>query len=241
MSVSHPASGPHDHEDVPAGMWPVLMIAAALAVAAAVAVGLAIRAHAPVANKGSGVAVVQTRAVPAFTGVDLAGANDVVIRVGRPRSVVVRGDDNLVARIATRVNEGILEIANRGSVKTVAPTSVTVTAPALTSAVLSGTGAVTVLGVRAPAFVVRVPGAGVVRVSGRTQRLDASIQGAGDALLDGLVARDAVAVIEGSGRIRVHATRALRATVDGVGAIDYAGHPRRVTRSVTGTGTIAPL
>src|SRR5262245_51190311 len=52
---------------------------------------------------GSGVAATQARSVAPFTGVDLAGANNVVIRVGAKQSVVVHADDNLLRRVTTRV------------------------------------------------------------------------------------------------------------------------------------------
>ena len=35
--------------------------------------------------QGSGVAATQTRAVPSFTGLDLAGSNEVTVVVGAPR------------------------------------------------------------------------------------------------------------------------------------------------------------
>ena len=45
---------------------------------------------------GSGVPVTQTRDVASFTSVELAGSNNVVVRVGASQSVVVKADDNLM-------------------------------------------------------------------------------------------------------------------------------------------------
>jgi hypothetical protein len=44
--------------------------------------------------------------------------------------------------------------------------------------------------------------------------------------------------VPGSGRLQVHATDKLRASVAGSGAIFYRGNPSSVTQSVTGSGTI---
>ena len=54
------------------------------------------------AGTGSGVASTQARSVAPFTGVDLAGSNNVIVRVGARRSVVVHADSNLLSRVTTR-------------------------------------------------------------------------------------------------------------------------------------------
>lgn len=61
---------------------------------------------------GSGVPASETRNLPPFDGIELAGSNNVAIRLGREQSVVVHADDNLVARITTRVSGGKLVIGD---------------------------------------------------------------------------------------------------------------------------------
>ena len=58
------------------------------------------------ATEGSGVAATQAREVAAFQSIDLAGSNNVVIRVGEKQSVVVKADDNLLDRVTTEVQLG---------------------------------------------------------------------------------------------------------------------------------------
>lgn len=189
--------------------------------------------------EGSGVAVTVTRHVPAFRAVDLAGSNNVTVHVGRRRMVVVRADANLVTRVTTTVRAGELVVGNHGSFTTKAPMNVEVTVPRLDMATLSGSGVVTVVGVQTSRFTARLPGAGALTVTGKVGQLDADLGGFGDVRLQGLEARDAVASVSGSGRLQVRALRSLRASVSGTGAIVYSGNPRTVTRSVTGTGSIA--
>ena len=98
--------------------------------------------------RGSGVPATQTRDVPAFDGVELAGGNNVVIRVGGKQSVVVRADDNLLDRVTTRVQSGTLVVGNTpGSVTTKSPMSVVVTVPTLSELTLAGGGNIVVDGV----------------------------------------------------------------------------------------------
>jgi hypothetical protein len=190
-------------------------------------------------TKGSGVTATQTRNVPAFTGVDLAGANNVTVHVGGPQRVVVHADDTLLRRVTTVVRDRRLVIGNTaGSFSTTSPMSVDVTVPSLDSATLSGSGVVTVDGLHATRFTVDVPGNGVVRVSGRADRLNATLGGSGDVELQDLMARDVTALVAGSGRLQVHATGSLDAAVSGVGAISYTGSPSKVSQKITGTGSI---
>jgi hypothetical protein len=190
---------------------------------------------------GSGISATQVRHVPAFAAVELAGANDVAVRVGPKRSVVVEADDNLLAKVTTQVRGGTLVIGNRpGSWTTVSPMHVEVTVPSLRAVRLKGDGVVSVDGLAARTLTVSLPGDGLVRASGRVGSLDVALPGSGDAELAGLVARDVRAVVSGSGRVAVTATGALDAAVSGTGAVVYGGHPARVTTRVTGTGAVVP-
>jgi hypothetical protein len=189
-------------------------------------------------TRGSGVAATATRDVAPFTGVELAGSSNVNVAVGGQQRVVVRADDNLIQRVTTRVNDGTLVIGTRGSFSAKTPMIVDVTVPKLNKAVLAGSGIVAVEGVRGRTFTALTPGSGILRVSGSVDRLGASLEGSGDMQLADLVAVDATAVVSGSGRILVHATESLDASVSGSGAIFYGGNPASVTRDVTGSGAI---
>jgi hypothetical protein len=187
---------------------------------------------------GSGVAASQTREVSEFAAVDVAGASRVSIRVGQPRTVVVRADDNLLELVTTDVRDGVLVISESDSFDTETPLRVDVTVPVLDELRLSGAGVMTVAGVDARRLVVSVPGAGSVHVAGSTRRLEADLAGVGELDLADLVATQADVTVSGSGVARVHVTGALDALVSGTGAVVYRGGPARVTRTVTGTGAI---
>lgn len=188
--------------------------------------------------QGSGTRATQSRTVPAFTGVELAGSNVVAVHVGGKQTVAVSGDDNLLDRVTTQVRNGNLVIDNHGSFRTSAPMSIEVTVPTLAALTLSGSGTVVVDGVRGSSLMVRAPGSGAITVSGAVDRLDANLSGSGDLQLRGLTARDVEATVSGTGKLEVDATGTLEATVSGTGAIFYSGNPASVTRSVTGTGAI---
>lgn len=187
---------------------------------------------------GSGVAASEIRTLPAFTAVDLAATNEMTVQVGEPQQVLIRADDNLLDKVVTQVRAGVLVVSDGGSFATRSPMSVIVTVPSLRSATLSGTGQLTVTGVAATTFTARLPGTGTLVVSGRTERVDASVSGDGALTLESLLARDATVAVGGTGSVTIHVTGSLDATVSGTGAIVYTGHPVTVTKNITGDGAI---
>jgi len=222
-------------------LLPALILALVVAAAAVALVDRFDRSGSstPAADRGSGVAAVQTRPVSPFTGVELAGANNVVVHVGGPQSVVVRGDDNLLDRVTTEVQSGTLIVGNTsGSFSAKRPMRVDVTVPKLIAVTLPGSGNIVIDGVDAQSLSVILAGAGTVTASGTAERLDVTIGGSGTAQFRQLVARDVHAVVSGSGSIFVTATARLDATVSGTGSIVYSGDPASVTKNVTGTGAI---
>lgn len=190
--------------------------------------------------RGSGVAASDTRTLPPFSSVELAGANNVSVQVGAPQSVVVHADDNLIGNIRTTVRSGALVVETTGSFSTRAPMRVFVVVPELTSVDLTGSGTMIVEGVDSSSFTADLPGSGTMRVAGRTDHLQASLPGSGQLDLHGLLARAVEVQLSGSGEIHVHAADSLDAEVSGSGSVGYAGNPSHVTRSVTGSGAVEP-
>jgi hypothetical protein len=188
--------------------------------------------------RGSGIAATQSRVVPTFTSVDVAGASEVTVRVGSEQAVVVSADDNLIELVTTAVQSGTLVVGTNGSFTTERPVTVELTVTQLDAVTLSGSGMVTVAGVEAEQLTVGVPGSGLLSISGTAERVDVSLAGSGDIRLQDLVAGDVAATLSGSGRMQVHATRSLDASVSGTGVIVYGGNPGDVTQNITGTGAI---
>jgi hypothetical protein len=190
-------------------------------------------------SKGSGVAATQTRQVAPFSSVELAGANNVVIRVGEKQSVVVKADDNLLNRVTTHVKSGALVIGNTpGSLTAKSPMSVEVNVPSLNALALTGSGNIMVSGIKTQSLTVTLSGSGNLFGSGTATSLDITVSGFGNARFTQLDADNVHAVVSGSGTIFVTATQSLNASIAGSGTIMYAGNPQDVTKSVTGSGAI---
>ena len=190
--------------------------------------------------QGSGVAATSTRALPNFSGIDLAGSNNVTVVAGARQSVVVHADSNLLSHVTTQVKAGTLIIGDVGSFTAKSPMYVEIGVPSLAGLNLSGSGNITVTGIRASRLTVTLPGSGDISASGSVAQLNISIDGSGDAQFSGLIASNVDAIVSGSGRIFVTATHSLDAKVPGSGAILYSGNPSHVTTSITGSGAVTP-
>jgi hypothetical protein len=215
--------------------------AAVLAIAAIVAIATvrSDEASSSSPTRGSGGSVTDRREVAPFASVELAGANSVMIHVGQPLSVAVKGDDNLVDRVTTVVRAGRLVIDNTGNFTTKAPMHVAVSVPRLDSVKLGGAGTVTVDGVTSADFSAELAGDGTLVISGTAKVMTAVLAGTGTLDLQDLVATNGTAQLQGTGTIRIHATSTLDATLTGTGTILYRGDPT-VTIHDTGTGAVAP-
>jgi len=218
------------------------LIAGLTAVLVLAMIGLAVLVHGGGSSingiQGSGAAVTQARTVGGFTGLDLAGSNNVTVIVGAPQSVVVHADSNLINHVTTGVVAGTLVIGDTGSFTPRAPMSVDVSVPSLTALTISGSGQISATGISAAQLAVTVSGSGQLQAAGTATRLDVAISGSGRAQLSQLTARDVHAVVAGSGLIQVTATTSLDAAIPGDGTIVYGGNPPQVTTSVTGSGSV---
>jgi hypothetical protein len=192
------------------------------------------------AGTGSGVAATQARSVAPFTGVELAGDNNVIVQVGARQSVTVHADSNLLRRVTTRVRSGRLVIGTTaGNLSAKSPMFVAVRLPSLDGLRLQGDGNISATGIDSRSLTVALPGNGNIDATGTTTKLDVTITGEGTALLRQLIVRDATAALSGDGSIMLTATRSLTAMVSGTGTVLYGGNPPSVTKRVTGSGTIS--
>jgi len=189
-------------------------------------------------TKGSGRVVTETRSVGSFTSIDLIGAATVDVFVGKPASLTIRGDDNILPLIRTDVSDGALVVSSKHSYSSRHDLRLEIRTPALDAVTLTGAGTFSVGGIHSNAFSLDLSGTATMILAGTTGTLDAKLSGTGTADLGDLVAQDAHASLSGTGTLRVHATGSLDATVSGVGSIVYSGRPRHVKTHVSGVGTI---
>ncbi len=147
-------------------------------------------------ERGSGTAASETRTMDAFHAVSASQGVRVTVSAGSAATVVVSGDDNLLAHITTEVRDGTLEIAISGSVETSQDLRAEVTAPGKIDAISVGSGAtLDTDDLQAAALTVDVSSGATLRAGGTAQSLDLSVDSGSTADL-----RDVTAT---SGQVRL--------------------------------------
>lgn len=218
-----------------------LAVAIALCGASGCSVGTIIMQDAQPTVQGSGKRASETRTVPAFRRIDLAGSGKLTVTAGAPQKVQVEIDDNLLPLVTTKVENGTLRIGTKGGYRSERGLRVTVMAPVVEGVAITGSGSAAITGVSGPRFAAAVSGSGSIEASGSADAATATIDGSGSVQLQNLRARSATVQIAGSGRIEVNATDSVAASIAGSGDIAYAGNPKTVTKSVAGSGRIRSL
>lgn len=188
---------------------------------------------------GSGNRVTQARPAGDFTRIIADDAMDVEIRIGPSAAIELEGDDNLIGRIRTDADKGVLHLRVEGSYRVRRPMVARITMPRLERVDLEASGDARITGLDGGRLALVGSGSGSFDAEGRVDSVDVSIEGSGDANLEDLRAAAARIEIDGSGNARANVTDSLVATVNGTGDILYRGAPRSVVQDVNGTGRIS--
>jgi hypothetical protein len=193
-------------------------------------------------SERSGPVQVQTRELPQFNAIDMEGAAAIEIVVGSPNSVQIEATEKVLDRIETQVRDGTLYIRSRA--KNWLPSregrhvSVRITLPELQVLRLGGGHRASIEGFAGGESQIKVEGAAQIQASGHLDMLKVHLAGAGTANLANLKSVNTHVTVDGVGRVVVHTSETLDATMNGMGAIHYLGNPREVRTRMNGLGSI---
>src|SRR5579872_2384694 len=186
---------------------------------------------------GSGNARTETRNVPAFSAVEIAGSIDADIAIGPESRLEITGDDNIVPLVTSDVQGDRLEIGTRKSFRTSVHLIAKITMPRLTGIGLTGSGDITAHGVQSDHLGVTLSGSGTIRADGTAHEVEVDLIGSGTVALDQLTAESASVSVSGSGGVEIAASKALDVSITGSGDVTYRGDPE-LKKRVTGSGNV---
>lgn len=191
-------------------------------------------------TRGSGVSGSETRTVEAFTAIDVHNAITVTVDVGRDLHVEVTGDDNVVPKVRTQVEDQTLHIDLPGSVSTELPLTVKIETPSLVELDLAGASIAAVRGLSGDRFDVEVSGASTADLTGQVDTLEADLSGASTLRAATLSAKSANVESSGASTAEVHVTENLDADASGASKIRYHGQPGNVHVEDSGASKVEP-
>lgn len=199
------------------------------------------------AAPAQGAGTTRSFAVADFTGVELAGADDVDVRIGNSFSVRAEGPSDVLDRLDIRRDGSVLRVGRKrdGSwtISRGQGVKVYVTMPAIDRASLAGSGNLSVdrvsgdefkgslagsgnlrvAGMQAREAEFEIAGSGNVTAAGQVDKLEIDIAGSGDVAASGLTATEAKIAIAGSGDVAAKVTRHAKVSVMGSGDVTLTG------------------
>jgi hypothetical protein len=208
----------------------------------------------------------EDRHLSGFNAVSVAGSFDVYITQGSTESVKVEAASDVIDRIVTEVEGGVLKIYiknnngfnwNWGKKKMIVYVSI----KNVNAVSLAGSGDVYFKnGLRAPSLKLKltgsgdltgkvdvkslessISGSGDITVSGRAENSSVSVVGSGDFTGQNLTTTNTTVKVAGSGDARVNAADKIEASVVGSGDVHYTGAAKNISSSKAGSGSVSRM
>ncbi|MDP1980875.1 GIN domain-containing protein [Undibacterium sp.] len=182
----------------------------------------------------------QTRNLPTFKSIKTRSAFSLVVEVGKAQSVQIKGSERFINNVTTEVigDELVISYKEKNSVKISDNSQVTISIPELSKFKMEGAGKTVLNNLSGTHFALSYEGAGLLVANGKVKTFTLRAEGVGLVETKDLVAEQVDARIEGVGSVSVNARDSLNATVQGIGSLTYYGHPRNVSKSVEGIGSV---
>jgi hypothetical protein len=207
-----------------------------------------------------GAGSTRTFAVDGFRQIELAGSDDVDVRVGPGFTVRAEGEPADLDRLKVTKEGDTLKLRRRnasGLFSGGKAIKLFVTLPQLDGATIAGSGDMTIDRVAGRGFKgvsagsgsfaigqlavdsadFSIAGSGNVKAAGQTKALKLSVAGAGDLQASGLTAASADVSIAGSGSVRARVAGSAKVTIMGSGDVDL-GPDARCQSTQMGSGTV---
>lgn len=191
--------------------------------------------------KGNGNIKVEERNTGKFTGIKLSCSADLIISQGST-SVKVKADENLLNKITTTVNDGVLEIdVKKGGCRFMTVLEVYVSVPNLEIIKGNGSGDITFKGTfKANELYISNSGSGDIEADFEVTNLELKMNGSGDIELKGINGTFKVSN-SGSGDLEAEDLKLTECFVKnyGSGDIELSGKTNNLTINVAGSGNVS--
>ncbi len=191
---------------------------------------------------GTEKVLAQSRLVTAFSSVNISGYYNVNITIGKPQSVVIKVNGNLLPYIKTEVKSKTLKIETKKGylLRPQGIPEVDIVIPALSKLALSGNNIATVNNYRGDDLEVCSNGSNQVTGQGLADTVEFKLSGNTNIDTQKLFARKVTIDSTGNSKIFVYARDHLNITISGNGVVNYSGSPK-IKQEIHGSGAITKI
>lgn len=196
-------------------------------------------------EEGFGSTVTQEIGLSDFTGIEVNIDAQVYITHGDEFEVLVKGQENIIDELETRVRNDIWEVEYDDCVEDSDRLRIYITSPSLRYIANNGSGNIKSdnilkmedleiknngsgkieLSIEADVVTTRNTGSGKLELEGVANTLDVDIKGSGDLEAFDLLVKDGQIEVDGSGDAQVNVTDFLEIMIEGSGDVYYKGEP----------------
>lgn len=207
---------------------------------------------------GTGTEVTKTIDLATITGIGLGINADVFVKQGAKQEITIKGQENIIGNIKTKVNNGTWRIEFDKKVRKHEKIEIKITLAELKNLAVGGSGEITGEGkfknvneldlsiggsgeieidVDAKKITCSLGGSGELELAGSCNDLSISLSGSGEIKAYDLKAKRCTVNAAGSGEVKVNASEDLDVSLAGSGDISYKGNPK-VNKSIVGSGDV---
>lgn len=189
--------------------------------------------------KGSGNIVSENRTVDECTGVNIINYGTVYITQDNTQSIRVEADDNIIHKVITKKENGILETGLEDGEYSNVTLKIYVSLKEIKDITITGAGNIEAKeDLQCDDLTGKIDGAGNILLHGNCNSFKAVIIGTGNINAFALKSVNCDARVVGAGICSVYVTNKLTALVSGTGSIIYDGNPVEVQSTISGIGSI---
>lgn len=190
--------------------------------------------------EGNGVPAVEYRELPSFKEIKIElGFDKISIYCGRKQSLEIKGDENLLPYIHTRVQRGLLTLTSDSSLDTKAESEIIIHVKKLKNFAFDGVGETVLYDVSGKKFQCELNGVGSCEIFGEVDAFHLSVNGVGAIDAKALLADKVTASLNGVGSAEIYAKHSLTATINGIGGLTYFGNPEELIIHDNGLGGVS--
>lgn len=196
-------------------------------------------------EEGFGSTVTQEIDLAAFTGFELNMDAQVYLSHGDEVEVLVKGQENIIDELETKVRNDIWEIEYDDCVEDSDVLRIYITTPNLSFIANNGSGKIKSdnilrmddleiknngsgdieLSIEGNVIITRNTGSGKLELEGVAATLDVDLKGSGNVIAFDLLAKDGQIEVDGSGDVQVNVSDFLEIMIEGNGDVYYKGEP----------------
>jgi Putative auto-transporter adhesin, head GIN domain len=182
--------------------------------------------------KGSGVTITKNYDYNNFTKIDFNDLDgNLEIEVGKPYSIAITIDDNLLNLLTVDQKDNLLSIALKGNTNNrmyIEDTKIKIkiTTPLLTEVRNNGNSSLQVMGINSENFKTTNPDNGSTTLSGKVNNLQVVCRGNGNLYAEKLIAQKATVKCSGNGNVKINVMELVTAGASGNGNIINIGKAR---------------